>query len=197
MRFMALLQEDREQKIGHVVYPAWSAPDTDTGHTPLWALPLPLSWVGFIGKVQTQGSSGFCGCPEASKPAGEGELGTNCPQPPHGRRMLPRPAPELFRGMLQHPEARTPFPLLFLMPRNPRRTGPSLCEVASSWISPGRGDWRKSGPGCVRNISLLPSPVPILDWEVRGCVRYGKLSTSLEKGFTLLTAAGKGRLRAP
>lgn len=190
LRFMALLQEDREQKIGRVAYPGFlSAPDMDTGHT-LCGLCLCLSWVGFKGKVQTRALQASVGTqrPPSLLEKGSWVLDSASTWEADAAQGLHR---SCFVGGFSTLRP-VPSPLLFPNAQEPQE---NWTKSLWRWLLPGfllgRGDWRKSGPGCVRNISLLPSPVPNLDWEVRGHVRYRKLSTSLEKGFALLTAAGE------
>ena len=160
LRFMALLQEDREQKISRVVHPDSCLPLTQTLVTPSVGSAFASELGGLHRKGTDQGSSGFCGCPEASKPAG-GEPGT---------RLSSASTREVDAAQGLHRSCVVgcfstlrPAPSPLLLP-NPQEPQENWAKFLWRWLLPGlllgRGNWRKSSPRSVRNISLLPSPAP-------------------------------------
>lgn len=150
-------------------------------------------------KGTDQGSSGFCGCPEASEPAGGGEPGTRLSSAStwevDAAQGLHR---SCFVGCFS---TLRPVPSPLLLP-NTQEPQENWAKSLWRWLLPGfllgRGDWRKSGPGSVRNISLLPSPVPILDWEARGPRTLWETFYLTVKKLPLADCRrGTERLRAP
>ena len=158
---------------------------------------MPLSWVGATGGVQAealQASVGGCwASPGAPEPAGGGERGRRLVlQHSCGRwALLPTgPAPEPLSGMLQRQAEPRSFPHSALFPLTPRHPQVSV-EAASSWISP---SWKREPEETCpqeykrqKKLLAFPSPHSRLGGQRQpeDRVDYGKLSTSLDKGFPL------------
>ena len=150
-------------------------------------------------KGTDQGSSGFCGCPEASEPAGGGEPGTRLSSASTWEVDAAQGLHQsCFMGCFSTLRP-VPSPLLLPNTQEPQENwAKSLWSCLLPGFLLGRVDWRKSGPGSVRNISLLPSPVPILDWEARGPRTLWETFYLTVKKLPLADCRrGTERLRAP
>lgn len=139
---------------------------------------------GLHRKGTDQGSSDFCGCPEASEPAGGGEPGTRLSS---ASTWEVDTAQGLHQGCVVRCFSTlrpAPSPLL----PNPQEPQENWAKFLWRWLLPrfllGRGNWRKSGP--------------ILDWEARGPGTLRETFYLTGKRFPLADCRrGTEKLRAP